>query len=300
MKKILLTICILGSIINIKTKAQTSFWENANWTQAFVSDQGGKIVRRIQYFVDNDSIINGKIFRNIIAHYPENPQNRNYFGSISEDSGKISANIIIVNDTLKDILLYDFTLEKGDTVFGLPLSSTKEHFCELNETKIVTGIDSIELLNGEKRKRINFDNTEAWIEGIGSINGLFNPAYPIATGLYSYQFISCYKQNDVELYHNNLWCNENCCELLAGIFDTKEIQKSLNLYPVITKDYISLQINNHMTRIEIKDFFGRSLKITANTSSDKYTLDFSIYSEGIYFVIIHFNNIHEVHKIIKI
>ncbi|MDD3195869.1 MAG: T9SS type A sorting domain-containing protein [Paludibacter sp.] len=299
MKKILLIICILGSIINMKTNAQTSFWENAFWTQAFVSDQGGKIVRQIQYYIDNDSIIIGKIYKNIIAHYPENPQNRNYIGSIREDLGKISANIIIAEDTLENILLYDFTLEKGDTVFGLPLSSTKEQFSELNETRIVTGIDSIELLNGEKRKRISFNNVEPWIEGIGSITGLFNPAYPITTGLYSYQFISCYKQNDVELYHNNLWYNENCCELLTSVIETKENQKSSNLYPVITKDYAFLQINNPLKTIEIRDVFGRCIKIIANTDSGKYTLDFTIYSAGIYFVIVHFNNKHEVYKIIK-
>jgi hypothetical protein len=63
----------------------------------------------------------------------------------------------------KDTILYDFNLQLGDTL----ISSSSY--------PVVFEIDSIQLLNGEWRKRYVSNSGEAWIEGIGSTNGLLAP-----------------------------------------------------------------------------------------------------------------------------
>lgn len=298
MKKIIL-IVISAVFAFSNMEAQTYFETKDCWTQATVSDQGGMIIRQYQYFVDNDTTINGKVFKTIKARYPENSEQLQYIGSIRTDSKKVYANVVLGVDTINDVLLYDFSVEKGDTVWGLPLSSTANLYTELNMTKVVTGTDSIELLNGEKRKRIYIDGTEPWIEGIGSVNGLFNPAYPISTTSTVYNFVSCFKQNNVELYHNNTWCHENCCDLLTKVQKPIESKGNSILYPVATENYVQLETFKPATFIEISDAFGRCLKNLSDLALNKYTLDFTNYSTGIYFVIIHFNNSREVHKIVK-
>lgn len=210
---------------------------------------------------------------------------------------KIFANIVIGSDTINDILLYNFGVEKGYIIDGLPLANTKNHYSSLNSTKSVLKTDSVILLNGVKRKRIYFDNDDTWIEGIGSVQGFFTPAYPIPTG-YSYNYLSCFKHNNVELYHNER-CQENCCELLTGLTILNIVTRNSVLFPTTTRDYSYITIDKFATLIKIKDVYGKCLKTIENQNASKYSLDFANYSTGIYFVLVHFADKYEVHKMIR-
>ncbi|MBA3648497.1 MAG: hypothetical protein H0W62_08105 [Chitinophagales bacterium] len=85
-----------------------------------------------------------------------------------------------------DTLLYDFNIKIGDTLQWL------------NESPVVTNIDSVQILNGEWRNRISFTNTFInWIEGIGSLEGLLSPYeiyFECSSGL------TCFRKNDELLY----------------------------------------------------------------------------------------------------
>ena len=104
-----------------------------------------------------------------------------------------------------DVKLYDFDANIGDTItWGIGGAGGK----------VVQSIDSVQLLNGEWRRRIWFNNysgDDYWIEGMGSNLGLF--------GAYQYHqteggfLLTCFKQEDVLLYtlypgDSTLLCNE--------------------------------------------------------------------------------------------
>lgn len=293
MKKIFLALILLGNgVLN----SQTYFEKNDCWTNALISDQGGVIISKSQCFVDNDTTLFGKVYKNIRQR--DNEIETNYMGSIRSDFKKIYANVVIGTDTLQDILLYDFGAEIGDTVFSLPLTSTMNHYSNLSENKIVKNTDSVELINGEKRKRIYLDNGDVWIEGIGSVNGLFSLAYPIPTSS-THSFLSCFKHNNIELYQNNELCHENCCELLSGVSVPNEVEKFSILFPAATDNYTYIKTNNLVNLIEIRDVYGRCLKTIVTQRVSKYTLDFTNYSSGIYFVLVYSENRYEAHKLIR-
>ena len=91
-----------------------------------------------------------------------------------------------------EILVYDFSLEVGD-VFDL-----------WGWGRTVTSVDSVELNDGRKHKRIRFDNYDysGWIEGLGSeFNDPFEMLFPQAT-MASSPTLMCCHVNDELLYMN--------------------------------------------------------------------------------------------------
>lgn len=66
--------------------------------------------------------------------------------------------------------------------------------------------DEITLENGENRKRFIFDQTEPWIEGVGSVGGLFHDAMALLTG-YNVSCLICFKQNNIPLFINTEKCS---------------------------------------------------------------------------------------------
>jgi hypothetical protein len=89
-----------------------------------------------------------------------------------------------------EILVYDFSLETGD-VFDL--WGTKS---------TVTSVDSVELNDGRKHKRIRFNDYSGWIEGVGSeFYYPFERLFPQET-MASMPTLMCCHVNDVLLYMN--------------------------------------------------------------------------------------------------
>ena len=91
-----------------------------------------------------------------------------------------------------EIVVYDFSLEEGDVFdfWGVGLT--------------VTSVDSVELHDGRKHKRIRFDNYAgfSWIEGLGSeFYDPFELLFPQAT-MASTPTLMCCHVNDELLYMN--------------------------------------------------------------------------------------------------
>lgn len=154
----------------------------------------------------------------------------------------------------RDSVLYDFTLMKGDK-FQLP---------QKYGYATVAQVDSIDLLDGYKRKRIilKHDNPLnqnkygdlVWIEGIGSPNGLF----------YFYDWINstktslnCYYDRDMKRWGESEGCQEianSNCSLVNS--DHKWI---VDYYPFIPIP-ISHDIRIYMFSTELFDFNGNQYK----------------------------------------
>ncbi len=92
-------------------------------------------------------------------------------------------------------LLYDFSLQPGDTVF-YPIGHTPVMFVAL--------IDSVLLNDGLYHRQFHFAYPGAvdqiWLEGVGSLNGPFGAFLPTAAYIYGSNWLSCFKQNEIYVY----------------------------------------------------------------------------------------------------
>ena len=69
----------------------------------------------------------------------------------------------------KDIVLYDFTLEVGDSLPAYIKDFDGTMYSD--DTLVVTGISSVTLLDGKEYKKWTFDNGMEYVEGIGMYGG---------------------------------------------------------------------------------------------------------------------------------
>ncbi len=90
-----------------------------------------------------------------------------------------------------DQLLYDFSLQVGDTL--------QSEYTGMGATLILTQIEDVTLLNGEVRKKFNFNNDNEcyYIESIGGCFGLGNPIVP---GLGFGSELFCVKENGIPIW----------------------------------------------------------------------------------------------------
>ena len=265
------------------------FSTDACWTYSYG-------IERVQSYLNSDTILNGKTYKKVFNRLSDLKES--YAGGIREEGGKVFANIDTGYNKSGEFLLYNFTVNIGDTI-----QSVLNNGSELSFPLIVTNIEYIFLLDVEKRKMISFDMCNPWIEGIGSVNGLFYPAYTLTTGL-DMPHLICFKQNNTELYKATDLCpDDNCCDLLTGLVETQAGHKLSSILPNPTQDYALLQFTNQSvsyTSVEIMDFLGQHIKTMTSNGSLEYRLDLTAYPAGVYFVLVHSLYGNEVHKIIKL
>ena len=160
-----------------------------------------------------------------------------------------------------DTLLYDFTLQVGDTVNDFLQ-------CEWGALTVVS-IDSI-LIGGSYRKRINFDYTlimpyqnYSIIEGIGSTDGL---TVPNCNTMGFGTFLNCFSENDIVLYSHGLSPDTIPCGTLpVGVNNLHQQTKEMvTVFPnPATEGEITFKFENteYHNTMELKcfDIFGREV-----------------------------------------
>ena len=116
-----------------------------------------------------------------------------------------------------DYLLYDFTLQLSDTfITYTDRSDTTNSIANYWQ---ITSVDSL-LVDGVYRKRFSFScikvlfpdgdslwgllGTDIWIEGIGSIYGLYDRTNPGTTG-WDGEYLACYYENENLIYNTNIF-----------------------------------------------------------------------------------------------
>jgi len=293
--KLIIVLFIL--IANI-SKAQSYFGNDACWTEFWVDPNTEIMEGKSQYYLSGDTILNNRTYRKVIGRSSNNlGQPTYYIGAIREESGKVFKQYTDYETMIiTEFLLYDFTVEVGDTIYSTAPSG------ELYRKPVVLKIDTIELLNGEKRKRFSFDRASEWIEGIGSINGFFTPSEELAIG-YSIPYLVCYKQDGIEYYKNNNLCPDGtCCDAISGLENPKQIDQTISLSPNPTNRFIQFNFPEYIQQcksIKLYDSLGNLLQNSIKINNN-LVLDLSNYSSGLYFVVIEFDKNYELHKIIKL
>ncbi|MBT0608919.1 T9SS type A sorting domain-containing protein [Aequorivita echinoideorum] len=196
---------------------------------------------------------------------------------LREDNGKVYC----YNDSEGiDELLFDFTLEVGDEIF---LDSSNQAYCYtiggvyIDGEPITVSSTSIQFIAGTNRKVIEFQyqgtQVETWIEGIGSLNGIYPYAF---TNFDSGAYLSCFTNNGNTHYFNGF----TSCAIL-GMNDI-EIDK-IKLYPnpVSANALLSIPAHIDIQNIKIFDVFGRLVK-DERVDNKSISIDGSVYKSGIY------------------
>lgn len=178
----------------------------------------------------------------------------------------------------EESILYDFTLEVGDSASIIPLEDTNQ-----NGLADVTAVTN-EFIAGEMRKVITFDvptpdsfisDFEQWIEGIGSTTNLINPFRSVIDAGYN---LGCFGDG-IEFFP---FSEEGNCSLL-NISEVPEITTSLIPNPI--RDQSTLTVNNFQNNTIISfynvlgQYINRKRIITPTTIINHN--DFP--SSGIYF-----------------
>ena len=171
-----------------------------------------------------------------------------------------------------EVLLYDYDLEEGDF-----FNDDDEHPMQVIEVSTV--VDN----QGVERKKLTFsfigleDETEYWIEGVGSNKGFVNAGNYTPTEDGAIFHLLCYHVDNAVIYVNPTY---DTCDIDAIEEDGAE--SNLSLYPNPACGHVKVMNNDHLTitSIEVIDLFGRSLMRVENSD----TVDVSKLANGQYFL----------------
>ncbi len=295
MKKALLSLFLLFPFI-VNAQYFPLVKEGGIWrqTDSYIPIMPGDLweVYRYQYKIDGDTTINGIDYKKLYSMNYDSllVENINLLGAIREDSLKrvyyldnnTAHSPIGSNNDSTEILLYDFSLNVGDTLF-VPYT-----FYSSDTTQVVESIDST-MIEGQWRKRINFfqttysPNIRIWIEGIGDLKGLF---FPLLSEFEDYWTLTCYEDNNIfwtnpELQNYGYSCFD------VGIKGSENIEdNSIKVYPDPCYNNINFNINYQHKEIEISIYnsLGNMVqKLNIEGSNNNIKLNTSSLNNGIYY-----------------
>jgi hypothetical protein len=164
-----------------------------------------------------DTTINDTIFSRLYEiasdtmFISEHIENYSFLGWIKQKDKKVWFN----DGQGNEVLLYDFGVDVDDTVYhsSAILNTSSSYFFGLmlyDFPVYSSRVDRIEI--GDDGKKIIYLNDDIWIEGMGSIYGVFSNRIESCTCpvemWYDYT-LACFKHNDSIKYLNNI-C-ESCC-----------------------------------------------------------------------------------------
>jgi hypothetical protein len=243
MKKITLFL-ILSLFLLINGRAQSIVDTNKVWYNVEYGFEGA--VTTFIFSFKGDTIIDSLLYKKVL---------------FSDSSASIFNNPIAAReDTITkqiffyypgvEYLAYDFSLQQDSTFI------TYLDGCVIQLG--VVFIDTINLLNGEKRKRITLygsSQVEHWIEGIGSMNGLFRVGIDFCYD-FKYSHLNCCKENDTIKYHNPNF--PSCNYTTIGINESKnDIKFTISPNPFTTTTQITLPQTYHNIALEVYDLQGK-------------------------------------------
>lgn len=182
-----------------------------------------------------------------------------------------------------EFILYDFTLEVGDTI---EIDSNSNCFGDENNNNLADVIDvSTQFIAGQDRKVITFDliygsnfsSNIQWIEGIGSTN---NPIYPNLFLCDFVEFLECFN-NGEEIFSFSQ--NEEECNSLLSIPEIPKVTTLLTPNPVTEQSVLTINNFQNKTTITFYNLLGQYIdqKEITNNSMIINRTDFP--ATGIYF-----------------
>jgi hypothetical protein len=166
-------------------------------------------------YFDGDSVVENKTYKKVFSCDDELHENIRQEGLIREQDKKT---YFIKDNSDTEYILYDFALEEG-TSFEYQAT-----------TLYVKKVDFVEI-SGIQKKRIQFTSPPpyddivraTWIEGIGSLNGLFYPCGGMHAPNNAIETLLCHFQDNEPVYKNPAYseCYYDKVEDIKMITDNK-------------------------------------------------------------------------------
>lgn len=221
------------------------------------------------FSVGNDTILDGESYHKLMLKQNETGSESIFNNTyLREDTTK---KVFIKYGDAPESVLYDFGMELGDTI-------ANSFYCSMK----VVAIDSVQLNNGEARKRYQFEgiesayNTTYWIEGIGSILGLDSHFFNFCLFDVPAQLL-CFYQNEELLYP----ANPPSC-FLTDIDELDEVD--FKIYPNPFHDKIIIEnANKTFTEVMIYNTMGQMVK-QIKFKSSKVEISLAEIEQGIYYL----------------
>lgn len=269
MKKLFLAGFLLFSM-NLLSQ---SFVDTANSWSVLLSFFGGG---NTELFVFNgDTMISTHLYQKIYISY-DSLKNLSYEGALREQDNKV---FYVLPNSTNEGLLYDFDPQIGQSLQFL------NRFAFGNEyaTASVTVIDTL-FISGISRKRIlltdEYQQTETWIEGVGSLSGPLHSCYWQNIVCPSWELL-CMHNNNQSIYTNEWY---NSC--YYSFVDQKEYTdpQSIRLFPnPVTKgsDMI-LKVEEEIQGIEIYTLDGKIIQRIHTVPEGNLSIQTNGLSPGIY------------------
>jgi hypothetical protein len=247
--------------------------ENTKWS--VITDYGGYYDTHFIRFGSGDTIIEEIAYKKVYSTYSPLELNWTFMDIfIREDT--LSREVYLRNAIGEEYMIYDFSLELGDTVnirniFSGPLIRMR-----------VISIDTV-LIYDSYRKRFQFEPVnwpywDTWIEGIGSIGqGIIYSGYYNTSPWYT---LLCYKQNDLLYYMNP---DYTACYYPYVSVEEIYAENEIRIFPNPATDYITLNVNKgqQIEQIIIYDHLGQKV-LEANQVNN--TVDVSGLKSGMYLI----------------
>lgn len=258
------TLCFCQSLVR----------EGKLWSNAIIGSENIDIYNSYWIKFQGDTTLNNVLYKKILRADDSLHSDWYLSGFIREDT--VAQKVYLFNNhTESDQLLYNFSLEKGDSILiwdGLT-------FAKIDTVLYEPFGDSKDTL-----KQICFNKgcTHKWIKGIGSSRGVLNGLNTIKT-VGAYYYLVCYYENETLVYHNPDYKTCFPDNSNVSILNT-EMEKSIEVYPNPVKDVISIS-NPHdikIEKIEIFDFSGIVAKKWDKWEPRETILKIESFKPGIY------------------
>lgn len=247
-------------------------------------------------FIDGDTIINTiryhKVYQSGYTYYLNYPPGYYYYyedvfhGLLREEDNRWYT----INYNGQDELLYDFTLDVGDTVYSA--------FTFIFEDPIiVTGVDSV-LVGGDYKRRLELNSEEGGgaeyiIEDIGATSGLFENMFFFEWG----SELVCFAKNGVSLWG----ASTEECDLAVAIGEAETHPNACFISPNPATDHLILTLygSTGEASFTLINLLGNVVMEGSFTSPSINKIDLNTYSPGIYLAVIKTADTRETFKVVK-
>jgi hypothetical protein len=313
MKKLFSSLTFILSLTELHAQSYQPLVKEGNvWNVEWITFGGSLSITwhydGYRYWISGDTMIEGRDYKKLYEQrvyefvtngYPQYDywNNFNYPGllvaGLREDTATKQIwcydleNFLSIGSSVGDTLLYDFSVSTGDTLKWTPAKF------------LVTSIDSVQLLNGNWRRRIVLDgglsSPHYWIEGIGATEVLSQPYFSYFETLSQ---LTCFQSYDSFLYEEPpygipSYLVVNCDSLLTSAAEISNSSVYATLLPTLITDYFHFSFElsqNYSGTFVLLDQFGRKVKVEIVHPGKIYNYQCTMLPKGIYFAQLFFES----------
>jgi hypothetical protein len=245
--------------------------EEKIWSNTSIPSMPGEY-RSYWIKFEGDTIINDLNYKKVLRANDPLHSEWNVKGFIREDVANQKV-YLYNNYSQEDMLLYDFSLEQGDSI----LTYAGDRYAKVDTVLYEPFGNSTDTL-----KQICFFSSCSWkwIEGIGSLSGILEGlnAFYLVGGTLK---LVCYYENNNLIYHNPDF--ETCFPegiVSAAMFDNKE---NLEIFPNPAREKITIYSqNSRILAVEIYDLTGTCFYRKINIETNRVELGTDKLPKGMY------------------